>query len=81
MVGTYIKSSRSVSCKKDNSCSVLFLVISSEIISKRNSRALRKFLMVWIILIIFGRGIHKVQRECHMLYVVISHETEILCRL
>ena len=32
--------------KKDNSCFVLFLVISPERISKPNSCALRKFLMV-----------------------------------
>ena len=45
MVGTYIKSSRSVACKKDNSSSVLFLVISPEQVSKLNSSALRNLMV------------------------------------
>ena len=36
LVGTYIRSNRSVTCKKDNSC-FIFLVISLEQISKPNS--------------------------------------------
>ena len=44
-------------CKKDNSCFVIFLVISPERIPKQNSCALHDFLMVWNILIIFGKYI------------------------
>ena len=51
-----IDSSRSVACKKDSSCFFLFLVISPERISLPDSWALYNFLMVWNILIIFGRS-------------------------
>ena len=65
-IGTYIRSSRSVACKKDNFCYVRFLVISPEQISKPSSCALHHFLMVWNILIIFDRGIDEDQKGCHM---------------
>ena len=44
--GTYIWSSMSVACKKDNSSFVIFLVISPERISKPNSYVLYNFLIV-----------------------------------
>ena len=45
--------------RKDTSCFALLLIISSEQISKPNSRAGHNFLKVRNIWIIFGRGIDK----------------------
>ena len=56
---TYIRSSKSVTCKKDNSFMLFFHVISPERISKPNSCAHHNFWMVWNSLIICGRGIDK----------------------
>ena len=45
---------------------LFFLVNSPEQISKPNFYALHNFLIVWNILIIFGRDIDKDQKRCHM---------------
>ena len=60
LVGT----NRGVACMKDNSCSVLFLVVFPKWIAKPNSCALHNFLMVWNILIIFDISINKDQKGC-----------------
>ena len=64
LLGPYIWSRRSVTCKKDNICFIFFLDISPEQISKSNLYTLHHFLMVWNILIIFGRDIDKDQKRC-----------------
>ena len=66
MVGTYIMSSRKLACKKENTCSIPILVILPEWISQLNSCAIHNFLMVWNILITFGRSIDKDQKGCHV---------------
>ena len=88
LVGAYIRSSRSVAYKKDNSCFVIFSSYLPWTIPKPSSYANHNFLMIWNILVIFGRDIDMEQKRCQVqerkfllsLLCTFSPETEILCR-